>query len=171
MQDCTLVNTLAGAFCGVTVDSIIYPLDTTKTCSCDAPVMRRRHQAKMGMVTVKSYTHLFKGLGTILMGSVPASAIYWAIYERTKKALKSSTNDRPELYTVCEMGAAMVAESFASTFRNPFEVTKQFIQVRGYSNPLKAIVEISQVRIRSALSFTEARTASTVLWVGSHDHA
>lgn len=125
----------------------------------------------MGMVTVKSYTHLFKGLGTILMGSVPASAIYWAIYERTKKALKSSTNDRPELYTVCEMGAAMVAESFASTFRNPFEVTKQFIQVRGYSNPLKAIVEISQVRIRSALSFTEARIASTVLWVGSYDHA
>ena len=104
MRD-AVINTLAGAFCGVTVDSIIYPLDTIKT----------RHQAKMGMVTVKSYTHLFKGLGTILMGSVPASAIYWAIYERTKKALKSSTNDRPELYTVCEMGAAMVAESFAST--------------------------------------------------------
>lgn len=133
--------------------------------------MCRRHQAKMGMVTVKSYRHLFKGLGTILMGSVPASAIYWAIYEKTKKALKSSTNDRPELYTVCEMGAAMVAESFASTFRNPFEVTKQFIQVRGYSNPLKAILEISQVLDWNPLSSPEARTACTVLWMGSHDHA
>ena len=171
MWNYTLVNTLSGAFCGITVDSIIYPLDTIKTCVFGAPVMCRRHQAKVGMVTVKSYRHLFKGLGTILMGSVPASAIYWAIYEKTKKALKSSTNDRPELYTVCEMGAAMVAESFASTFRNPFEVTKQFIQVRGYSNPLKAILEISQVLDWNPLSSPEARTACTVLWMGSHDHA
>ena len=44
------------------------------------------------------------------------------------------------------MIAATIGESVASAVRNPFEVTKQFIQVRGYSNPLKAILAISKER-------------------------
>ena len=31
--------------------------------------------------------------------------------------------------------------------KNPFEVTKQFIQIRGYPNPIRAILEISKVML------------------------
>ena len=44
------------------------------------------------------------------------------------------------------MIAASTGELVGGSIRNPFEVTKQFIQVRGYTNPLKAIMEISRER-------------------------
>ena len=109
-------------------------------------MIRRRFQAQKGSVTVGKHQNLFKGLGTILIGSIPASAIYWSIYEKTKRRLHESVGERTKLYPICEMIAATFGESVASAVRNPFEVTKQFIQVRGYSNPLKAILAISKER-------------------------
>ena len=44
------------------------------------------------------------------------------------------------------MVAASVGEFVAGSIRNPFEVTKQYIQVRGYSNPFTAVVDISKER-------------------------
>lgn len=103
-------------------------------------------QAQKGSVTVGQYRNLFKGLGTILVGSIPASAIYWSIYEKSKRRMHEAVGDNTRLYPLCDMVAAMIGESVASAVRNPFEVTKQFIQVRGYSNPLKAILAISNER-------------------------
>lgn len=92
------------------------------------------------------YKRLFKGLGTILMGSVPASAMYWTIYEKVKSSLQQKCNNNPAYFPFCEMIAASVGELVGGSIRNPFEVTKQFIQVRGYTNPIKAIMEISRER-------------------------
>ena len=87
---------------------------------------------------VGRYKNLFNGLGTILLGSVPASAVYWSIYEKVKRNLCEATHNNT-------MVAAAIGESVGSAIRNPFEVTKQFIQIRGYSNPVRAILEISKV--------------------------
>lgn len=92
------------------------------------------------------YKRLFKGLGTILMGSVPASAMYWTIYEKVKSSLQQKCNNNPAYFPFCEMIAASVGELVGGSIRNPFEVTKQFIQVRGYTNPIKAIMAISRER-------------------------
>lgn len=92
------------------------------------------------------YKRLFKGLGTILMGSVPASAMYWTIYERVKTSLQQRCYNNPIYFPLCEMISASTGELVGGSIRNPFEVTKQFIQVRGYTNPLKAIMEISRER-------------------------
>lgn len=105
-----------------------------------------RFQARNGSVTVSRYKGLFNGLGTILLGSVPASAMYWTIYERVKTSLQEKTNQNPRYFPFCEMVAATLGEIVAASIRNPFEVTKQFIQIRGYSNPVKAIMEISKER-------------------------
>ena len=97
-------------------------------------------------MTVSRYKGLFNGLGTVLLGSVPASAMYWTIYERVKTTLQEKTNQNPRYFPFCEMVAASLGEIVAASIRNPFEVTKQFIQIRGYSNPVKAIMEISKER-------------------------
>ena len=81
-----------------------------------------------------------------MLGSVPAAAIYWTIYEKVKKKLIEATGNRPELMPLCEMTAASLGEIVGSSIRNPFEVIKQFIQVRGYSNPVKALLEVSKER-------------------------
>ena len=95
---------------------------------------------------VSRYKGLFNGLGTILLGSVPASAMYWTIYEKVKTTLQEKTQQNPKYFPFCEMLAATLGEIVAASIRNPFEVTKQFIQIRGYSNPVKAIMEISKER-------------------------
>lgn len=112
----------------------------------DSILRASRFQARNGSVTVSRYKGLFNGLGTILLGSVPASAMYWTIYERVKTSLQEKTNQNPRYFPFCEMVAAMLGEIVAASIRNPFEVTKQFIQIRGYSNPVKAIMEISKER-------------------------
>ena len=89
---------------------------------------------------------MFNGLGTILVGSVPASAVYWTIYERIKGETKRVFNNDPRFFPLCEMIAASLGEVVAGSIRNPFEITKQFIQVRGYSSPMKAIVAICKER-------------------------
>ena len=89
---------------------------------------------------VGRYKNLFNGLGTILLGSVPASAVYWSIYEKVKRNLCEATHNNTKLFPVCEMVAAAIGESVGSAIRNPFEVTKQFIQIRGYSNPVNSLV-------------------------------
>lgn len=80
-----------------------------------------------------------------MVASVPASALYWTIYENVKENLKSSTNN-PRLTPFCEMIAAAIGETVAGSIRNPFEVTKQYIQIRGYSNPFSAVLDISKER-------------------------
>lgn len=80
------------------------------------------------------------------MGSVPASAVYWTIYERIKGETKRVFNNDPRFFPLCEMIAASLGEVVAGSIRNPFEITKQFIQVRGYSSPMKAIVAICKER-------------------------
>lgn len=141
-----LVNLLAGACCGITVDSILYPLDTLKTYSHKISLRNSRFQAQSEHITVSRYRNLFKGLGTILIGSVPASALYWTIYERIKTETKRMCNNNPRYFPLCEMIAASLGEMVGGSIRNPFEVTKQFIQVRGYSSTIKAMVEICKER-------------------------
>lgn len=85
-------------------------------------------------------------MGTYLIASVPASALYWTLYEGVKTNLQTMTNDNPKYYTVTEMIAAAIGETVAGSIRNPFEVTKQYIQIRGYSNPFSAVLDISKER-------------------------
>lgn len=140
------MNLLAGACCGMTVDSILFPLDTLKTYCWNERLRNSRFQARAGSVLVSRYHNLFNGLGTILVGSVPASAMYWTIYERVKGETKRVFKNDPRFFPLCEMIAASVGEVIAGSIRNPFEITKQFIQVRGYSSPMKAIVAICKER-------------------------
>ena len=85
-------------------------------------------------------------MGTYLIASVPASALYWTLYENIKENLKKTTHQNTKLFPFCEMIAASVGEFVAGSIRNPFEVTKQYIQVRGYSNPFTAVLDISKER-------------------------
>ena len=88
---------------------------------------------------------------TYLIASVPASALYWTLYENIKTNLETMTNYKTSLYPFCEMIAASIGEMVAGSIRNPFEVTKQYIQIRGYSNPFSAVLDISKERGIKAL--------------------
>ena len=124
----------------------------------DSILRASRFQARNGSVTVSRYKGLFNGLGTILLGSVPASAMYWTIYERVKTSLQEKTNQNPRYFPFCEMVAATLGEIVAASIRNPFEVTKQFIQIRiapNLNKLLRYLKRIVAASIRNPFEVTK----------------
>jgi solute carrier family 25 (mitochondrial S-adenosylmethionine transporter), member 26 len=109
-----LRHMLSGAFAGVVVEAALYPLDTIKT----------RLQVAKGGVRV-SWKSLYRGLGNNLLGVVPASAIFFAVYEPLKYSLLRE-GDLPK------SGAHLLAASSgglaASLIRVPTEVIKTRMQ-------------------------------------------
>ena len=70
---------------------------------------------------------LFAGFSTVFYVSFPGTALYFLGYDGTRYLFK---NHRPQTNEhVSSLISAFVAELFCNTFRNPFEVVKQQMQV------------------------------------------
>jgi hypothetical protein len=61
-QFCVDLNFQAGGTSGITVDMALFPLDTLKT----------RLQSPYGFFASGGFQHLYKGVGTAAVGSVPS---------------------------------------------------------------------------------------------------
>ncbi len=65
----------AGSIAGCSVDLILYPIDTIKT----------RLQEKRNLNKLKLFSSLYSGVGSILIGSGPSSALFFTAYYLTKQ--------------------------------------------------------------------------------------
>jgi solute carrier family 25 S-adenosylmethionine transporter 26 len=92
---------LSGAFAGLVVDVALYPLDTLKT----------RIQAGKRIAG-----GFYRGIGALLLGSVPSSAIFFLCFDTTRQSIGL-------------IPAAILSETIAAlTIRIPVEVLKQNMQ-------------------------------------------
>lgn len=96
---------LAGALAGLAVDITLYPIDTVKT----------RVQSGKSPNGPK-FTQFYNGIGSILLGSVPASAIFFLSFDMS----------RPQFGI---LPAAIMGEFAACSVRIPIEIVKQRMQV------------------------------------------
>ncbi|EFJ52419.1 hypothetical protein VOLCADRAFT_86841 [Volvox carteri f. nagariensis] len=126
-------NLAAGATAGCAVELALYPIDTIKT----------RLQAMIGGGGLKSLLQsgggkgLYAGVWGNLAGVAPASAIFMAFYEPTKKAVQSEVPaDKQYLGPVV---AGMVAGTASSLIRVPTEVVKQRLQTGEFTGAVKAV--------------------------------
>ncbi|KAH7700370.1 Mitochondrial substrate/solute carrier, partial [Aphelenchoides avenae] len=69
---------MCGAAAGLTVDLSLYPLDTIKT----------RLQSQQGFRTAGGFKNLYRGMGSVAMGSAPGSALFFVTYSYVKQVLK-----------------------------------------------------------------------------------
>lgn len=88
---------LAGALSGLTVDLLFYPIDTLKT----------RMQSRQGFLAAGGFTGIYRGIGSVAVGSAPGAAAFFVVYERMKPVLADLTGERD--------GSALVHMTAAST--------------------------------------------------------
>lgn len=117
------------------MDAVYYPFETIKS----------RIQASSSKVDFSKSTKgtsLFSGFSTVFLVSFPGTALYFLGYDGTMQMVKRY---RPDTNVhVSSMIGGLMAELFSNTFRNPFEVIKQQMQVgldRTILDTCRSIVE------------------------------
>ncbi|KAJ8658785.1 hypothetical protein O0I10_005511 [Lichtheimia ornata] len=129
---------VAGAIGGSTADFLMHSVDTVKTRVQGQPHHRPLKYHSM----IQAYKLIWKeegilrglyaGVTPAMLGSVPATATYFSIYEFTKRNL--TANHVPEV--VSHLTAGALGDLIASIFYVPSEVLKTRLQLQGrYNNP------------------------------------
>eukprot|EP00092_Neocalanus_flemingeri_P076870 GFUD01095387.1.p1 GENE.GFUD01095387.1~~GFUD01095387.1.p1 ORF type:complete len:265 (+),score=60.11 GFUD01095387.1:42-836(+) len=117
-----LTSLVAGGTAGLVVDVTVYPLDTLKT----------RLQGKEGFRLLGGFNNLFKGIGPVVVGSVPHAALFFCTYDSVKALSEKMSLKGSD--TLVHMGAASLGEVVACVVGVPVEVVKQRRQVSNMSS-------------------------------------
>lgn len=96
---------LAGALSGLTVDLLFYPIDTLKT----------RMQSRQGFLASGGFTGIYRGIGSVAVGSAPGAAAFFVVYERMKPLLAEFTGNQQDSSALVHMSAASTAEVVSSS--------------------------------------------------------
>jgi len=76
---------MAGGIAGTSVDLLFFPIDTMKT----------RLQSSQGFWQAGGFSKIYKGIGSVMVGSAPGAAAFFSTYELSKKNLPLSENLAP----------------------------------------------------------------------------
>ena len=130
--DVLLGLTLSGVCAGVTVETLLYPLDTIKT-RLQAARQKRKEVNKL------LFKGVFNGLSRNIAGCVPATALFFLVYEPTKRYLERTL---PKERSV---GALLVAGTLgclaSSIVRVPTEVIKTRAQTGRGVQSVRGIIK------------------------------
>ncbi|KAI8845306.1 mitochondrial carrier domain-containing protein [Chytriomyces cf. hyalinus JEL632] len=124
----------AGAVAGMTVDIVLFPLDTVKT----------RLQSKEGFRAAGGFRGIYSGLSSAAIGSAPGAAAFFSVYELLKKKLGNSSISTGKNDALIHMMAASGGEVTACLIRVPTEVVKQRMQTGQYNSVSTALTSIVQ---------------------------
>ncbi|KAK7018656.1 S-adenosylmethionine transporter [Paramarasmius palmivorus] len=114
----TFVQSLmAGGAAGTAVDLLFFPIDTIKT----------RLQSSQGFAHAGGFKGIYKGLGSVVVGSAPGAAAFFSTYDFLKQNLPISTTS-PLNHIV----AASAGEVAACLIRVPTEVVKTRTQTASF---------------------------------------
>lgn len=135
---------LSGALAGITVDIALYPLDTLKT----------RLQSSSGFARSGGFQGVYKGLGSVVVGSAPGGALFFVFYEGVKRQLEGRRERGGIISNALgeaggHMLAASVGEIAACAVRVPTEVIKQRAQAVQAESSIAALRQILQSRSSS----------------------
>ncbi|XP_015413723.1 PREDICTED: S-adenosylmethionine mitochondrial carrier protein isoform X1 [Myotis davidii] len=121
---------VAGGVAGVSVDLILFPLDTIKT----------RLQSPQGFNKAGGFHGIYAGVPSAAIGSFPNAAAFFITYDYVKWFLH--TDSSSHLMPVKHMLAASAGEVVACLIRVPSEVVKQRAQVSASSRTFQIFSNI-----------------------------
>ncbi|KAK6332320.1 S-adenosylmethionine transporter [Orbilia brochopaga] len=98
----------------------LFPLDTLKT----------RLQSASGFLAAGGFRHLYRGIGSVFLGSAPGAALFFVSYEGIRHSSFSQRYLGGDGAAVAAMAAGAVGEVAACTVRVPVEVVKQRAQAQ-----------------------------------------
>lgn len=139
----------AGLVAGLFVDIPLHPVDTIKT----------RLQSRQGIHAAGGFRGLWSGLSAVLATSVPGSAIFFVIYEKTRYEVERQVPGflyGPAYELWRDAASASVADVGACLVRVPCEVLKQRMQTTtswGDGSPLRLLHTMRSVSREGPLGF------------------
>ncbi|PBK70135.1 S-adenosylmethionine transporter [Armillaria solidipes] len=110
-----LQSLLAGGLAGTSVDLLFFPIDTLKT----------RLQSAQGFARAGGFVGVYKGIGSVVVGSAPGAAAFFSTYDTMKQVL-------PFQGPLAHVISASVGEVVACLIRVPTEVIKTRTQTGSY---------------------------------------
>ncbi|KNZ71989.1 Putative mitochondrial carrier protein PET8 [Termitomyces sp. J132] len=113
-----LQSLMAGGAAGTSVDLLFFPIDTVKT----------RLQSAQGFARAGGLSGIYKGVGSVVVGSAPGAAVFFSTYDTMKKHSPLPENLAP----LSHMLSASVGEVAACLIRVPTEVIKTRTQTMTY---------------------------------------
>lgn len=111
---------LAGGAAGTAVDLLFFPVDTIKT----------RLQSAQGFTRAGGFSGVYKGVGSVVIGSAPGAAAFFSTYEMMKARLPLPEHLAP----LNHMLSASIGEVAACLIRVPTEVIKTRTQTSAYGD-------------------------------------
>ncbi|TFY71980.1 hypothetical protein EVG20_g1030 [Dentipellis fragilis] len=109
---------IAGGLAGTSVDLLFYPIDSIKT----------RLQSSQGFSRAGGFRGIYKGVGSVIVGSAPGAAVFFCTYDTLKRTLPTP----PHLAPLNHMISASLGEIAACMIRVPTEVIKTRAQTSSY---------------------------------------
>jgi len=124
----------AAGLAGMTIDGVLHPIDTLKARS----IVRSTELSPLA--SLSGLRALWQGVGVALLPAIPASAIFFATYEVSKRNLEQ--NRLFDSATACCCAAAASSEGVSCLVRVPAEALKMRLQARQSTNVLSAFTTL-----------------------------
>ncbi|KAJ1373091.1 Mitofusin-1 [Parelaphostrongylus tenuis] len=127
------VHLTAGALAGAAEHCLLFPFDSVKTrlqslCPCPEMKCPTPVHSLWNIVRREGWLRPLRGVNAVAIGSLPAHALYFTTYEKTKKFLTGNTTGHANTFSY---GAAGVLATLVhDAVMNPVEVVKQRMQMQ-----------------------------------------
>jgi len=126
------VHLAAGAIAGMAEHCVMFPLDSVKTrmqslCPCPETACKTPVHGVASIIKREGWFRPLRGVNAIALGSMPAHALYFSVYEKVKKVLTGNTFGHSN--TLSYGAAGVCATMVHDLVMNPAEVVKQRMQM------------------------------------------
>jgi len=126
------VHMSAGAIAGLAEHCAMFPLDSVKTrlqslCPCPETKCPTPVHSLASMVRREGWMRPLRGINAIAAGCVPAHALYFTVYEKSKQFLTGNTAGHSN--SLAYGFAGIMATLCHDAIMNPAEVVKQRMQM------------------------------------------
>ncbi|XP_017724574.1 PREDICTED: S-adenosylmethionine mitochondrial carrier protein isoform X2 [Rhinopithecus bieti] len=154
-----MASLVAGGVAGVSVDLILFPLDTIKT----------RLQSPQGFNKAGGFHGIYAGVPSAAVGSFPNAAAFFITYEYVRWFLH--TDSSSYLTPMKHMLAASAGEVVACLIRVPSEVVKQRAQVSASTRTFQIFSNILyEEGIQGLYRGYKSTVLREALWSWRQDH-
>ncbi|KAL2817788.1 mitochondrial carrier domain-containing protein [Aspergillus granulosus] len=135
MENTNLDIWLSGAVAVVTVDFLVYPVDTLKT-RIQSPNYSAIYKDAATNTIRKNvlFSGLYQGVFSVVLSTIPASGAFFTTYENIKAGLNKYNQSRSLPTPLINALSSSAAESVSCLLLTPAEVIKQNAQVINNAN-------------------------------------
>ncbi|KAH8818870.1 mitochondrial carrier domain-containing protein [Flagelloscypha sp. PMI_526] len=126
---------VAGGMAGTSVDLLFFPIDTIKT----------RLQSPQGFLKAGGFKGIYRGIGSVGVGSAPGAALFFSTYDTLKHNLPLSEEAAPLKHMI----SASVGEVAACLVRVPTEVVKTRAQTSSHNTSTSASLVAARTTIQA----------------------